>query len=100
MSRIHLIENEGSIKKVDEKTWESGDWAVTEGTAKKLIDGSILFHKKQAQPSFFGGVIEGYRVQEEGKSQGRIIFSFRYSADCRQVSTERSGWRNEMKIVL
>ena len=99
MSSIHLIERSNNFTQLDDKTWESGFWALSEQVAKKLTGGSIFFHKKQAEPSFFGGIILGHRVQDQGTCQGRIIFKFHYFPDHRKVKTDRARWRNEMKIL-
>jgi hypothetical protein len=96
---IHLFEQDNRFTKLSDGTWESGYWALSGKTAKQLIGGTILFHKKQLEPSFFGGTVLGYRVQDEGEYRGRIVFRFQYSPDQRNVKTEKAGWRNEMKIV-
>ena len=98
--RIHLIERDGRIEKIDGGIWESGYWIVSSASAKQLVGGSIFHHKKQAEPSFFGGIILGYRIQEEGPFAGRVIFKFQYAHDHRGVSAGKGGWGNEMKMVL
>ena len=98
--RIHLIERDDRITKVDGQVWESGFWVVSESNIQKLIGGSIFFHKKQKEPSFFGGIILDYRIQEEGQFTGRVIFKFEYQTDHRGVKAEPRGWSQEKKIVL
>lgn len=99
--RIHLIERdyENRMIKVGEKLWESGYWDIPESKAKQLLEGSVLFHKKQKEPSFFGGIILNFRIQGEGKWKGRVIFSFEYRASHRGVLAEAGGWSQEMKII-
>ena len=91
--RIHLIERDNRMIRLDtdSQVWESGYWVVSDATAKQLLGGSILFHKKQKEPSFFGGVILNYRIQKEGEWKGRVIFSFEYRADHRMVLADRGG---------
>ncbi len=100
-SSIHLIERLGLIRPVAGSAgeFESGFWAVAEETAADLVGGDIYFHKKRAEPSFFGGRILGFRRQIEGEYVGRIIFRFRSEMDHEGVVTEREGWGMEKKIV-
>ncbi|MEI6167114.1 MAG: hypothetical protein WCS52_07960 [bacterium] len=98
--RIHLIERDAGITKVDGQVWESGFWVISESNAQKLINGSIFFHKKLKEPSFFGGIIQNYRIQEDGAHSGSVIFKFEYQADHRNIKAENRGWSNEIKIVL
>src|SRR5438067_13741492 len=98
--RIHLIERTGYIQKLEDQICESGLWAVPSQTAQALLGGDIYFHKKQKEPSFYGGKILGYRMHEEDdENRGRIIFHFEYSAKHRNVSAGSGGWSNEKKIV-
>lgn len=97
--KIHLIENANNFNKLREKIWECGWWKVDEGEARKLIGGHIYFHKKRAEPSFYGGTIRGYRVEPDAPNQGRIIFEFEYQSGCRGVKTDKLGWSVTKKIV-
>ncbi|HEU4598060.1 MAG TPA: hypothetical protein VFS10_23230 [Pyrinomonadaceae bacterium] len=98
--KIHLIERMGHIQKIEGRTHESGLWDVSPHTAQSLVGGDIYFHKKQKEPSYFGGKILGYRTHDEDDEyRGRIIFCFEYSADHRNVSAGSGGWSNEKKIV-
>jgi len=97
--RIHLIERNDEIIKVEEQIWESGHWALPEAKAKALLGGSILFHKKRAEPSYFGGRILNYRLQDKGKFKGLVIFTFEYQADHRMVLADK-GWSKDIKIVM
>lgn len=102
-ARIHLIERESRLLPLDRgsQEYESGFWAVAEETAQKLVCGEILFHRAQAQPAFFGGVIQSYRVQPDGEWQGRIIFKF-LADPVRLRGIRATGWGagSEKKIVL
>jgi hypothetical protein len=97
---IHLIEKQRRFEMIDSKneTYESGFWAIQEETAKKAIKGNIYFHKKKQEPSFFGGEILDYRVQNEGEFSGRIVFTFRAMIDHKNVKTGSTGWGMEKKI--
>ena len=64
-----------------------------------MVGGEIYFHKKQLEPSFYGGTILGYRVHQEGEYQGKIVFKLQYSLSCGNVSTDGSGWNKVMKIT-
>lgn len=101
MPTIHLIEDLGNMKMLNKANfeWESGWWAVNPETAEKLVGGNIYFHKKQAELSFFCGVITGYRIETTGEWVGRIIFQFKTGLEFKGVKAGRSGWGMEKKIV-
>ena len=97
---IHLIEPLNHFVKLKDNVWESGWWRLTEDKAKKLIGSEIYFHKKRLEPSFYGGTILGYRVnQDGGEYQGKIIFKLKHSQSCRNVSTDKFGWSKGVKII-
>ena len=96
---IHLIEPLNKFVKLPDSRWESGWWNIDESKAKKLVGGEIYFHKKQQEPSFFGGSITGYRIDQNVECQGKIVFTLRYDAACRNVKTDKSGWSKKMKII-
>jgi len=97
---IHLIEKSNNFCKLHDNTWESGWWKLDESKAQKLVGGEIYFHKKRQEPSFYGGKILGYRVEQDEPYQGRIIFKLQHSQSCRNVRTDKSGWSKEMKIIV
>ena len=99
--RIHLVDRANSLVRLttEGQVWESGYWAVPEATAKSLLGGSILFHKKRQEPSFFGGLILNYRLHDKGQSKGQVIFTFEYRADHRGVMAEAGGWSKDVKVV-
>ena len=96
---IHLLEPLNKFVKVKDNVWESGYWNLDETRAQKLVGGEIYFHKKRQEPSFYGGTILAYRVEPEGRFQGKIIFTLKHSPSCRNVRTDKIGWSKEMKII-
>jgi hypothetical protein len=95
---IHLVESLNHFVKIKENVWESGSWPLDELEAKKLVGGKIYFHKKRQEPSFYGGTILGYRVNQEGACPGGIVFILAHCLSCRNVRTEKTGWIRDMKI--
>lgn len=98
-TKIHLIEQMNGIRKLEGQVHESGSWAVTPETAEALVGGDIYFHKKQKEPSFYGGKILGFRLETEGEHVGRIIFRFEFTPEHKNVSSGSGGWSNEKKMV-
>ena len=96
---IHLVEPLNHLVKLQDDIWESGWWRLDEDKAKKLVGGEIYFHKKRQEASFYGGTILGYRVNQDGEYQGKIIFKFQHSQSCRNVRTDRSGWNKNVKVM-
>jgi hypothetical protein len=101
MAAIHLIERENYFTRVtgSQTEWESGYWAIAEALARELIGGHIYFHEKQQEPSYYGGIINGFRINQVEPYSGRIIFRFEPKPDCRGVRAGREGWQQEKKIV-
>jgi hypothetical protein len=102
--RIHLIERLGSFKRVEGNVFESWCWNVTPEVAETLVGGDIYFHKKQKEPSHFGGKILGYRIHDSVEGEypechGRAVFTFEYSREHKNVSAGDGGWSYEKKIV-
>jgi len=96
---IHLVEPLNHFVKLQDNVWESGWWKMDEDKAKKLVGGEIYFHKKRLEPSFYGGTILGYRVNQDGEYQGKIIFKLQHRPSCRNVRTDKSGWHKDVKII-
>jgi hypothetical protein len=96
---IHLVEPLNHFVKIEDNVWESGWWNLDESEAKKLVGGEIYFHKKRQEPSFYGGTILGYRINDGGEYQGRVIFKLKYSQACRNIRTTKSGWTKDVKIA-
>jgi hypothetical protein len=97
--KIHLVEHTNNFVKLHDNVWESGGWKLDEGRAQKLVGGEIYFHKKRTEPSFYGGTVLDYRVEQEGQDSGKIVFKLQYRRECRDVRTDKSGWSNKMKIT-
>jgi hypothetical protein len=99
---LHLIrKNDPDLPQIEPISrgatiYRSGNWLISEDKAHALIAGGIYFHRKQAEPSFFGGKIIAF----EKTTDGRVIFIFEYDESCRGVKTASEGWSQEMKIVL
>jgi len=101
MPAIHLIEKENLISRVSgsQTEYESGYWALSEQEARELVGAHIYFHERQIEPSFYGGLITGFRVQRSEPYTGRIVFRFEPKSECRGVRAGRNGWQYEKKIV-
>ena len=97
---IHLIEREVRLIRLADQVWESGYWSLPVARAKQLVGGSIFFHKTPRAPSFFGGLILKYHIQDNGQGKGLLVFTFKYQSDHRSVLTDGRGWSQEMKIVV
>jgi len=96
---IHVLEPVNNFKKLRDNLWECGWWRLAENQVQDLLGSSIFFHKKRLEPSFYGGTIKGYRIEEEGPYQGRVVFEFEFQPACRNIKTDGTGWFLEMKIV-
>ena len=99
--KIHLIENQNRMNRIsyEEQIWESGYWTVPLETAEELLGGDIYLHSKKATPSKFGGVIKSYRVEEDAEFKGKIVFTFLADIEHKNVSTPKTGWGMEKKII-
>ena len=99
MPAIHLIEKLGLEKPIipEAKIYESGIWDVHPSKAQKLVGGDLYLHLKQLEPSRFGGKILGFRVQNGGQYDGRIIFILQSTPEHVGISTAKAGWSVEMK---
>jgi hypothetical protein len=96
---IHIVEPVNNFVKLEDEEWESGWWSMDENNARELIGCKIYFHKKQQEPSFFGGIITGYRIEQDAQHPGCVAFTFQYDAGCRNVKTDKHGWTKKMKII-
>lgn len=103
MPAIHLVERLGNTTKVKNAEhpheYDCGYWVVSEESARKLVGGDLFLHDGQSEPSRFGGKIVGYRVEEGGGLDGRIVFRIQATPGHRGVKTPKEGWGNEKKIV-
>jgi hypothetical protein len=96
---IHVLEPVNNFIKLRDNIWECGWWKLGEDKVQELNGSEIYFHKKRLEPSFFGGTIRGYRIEQEGPYQGKVVFEFEFKPACRNIKTNGTGWSMEMKIV-
>ena len=93
------LDNNLKLIDLDQHERESGYWKVSEQTAQCLVDGDLDIHDGQLASSRFGGIILGYRMQQGGEFDGRMIFRFRASLVHKGVRTDRDGWGGEKKLL-
>jgi hypothetical protein len=81
--------------------WESGNWDVSQAKAASLVGKRIYFHEKQAEPSYFGGVIVSFQVlpANHSESPGRIVFTFTRDEHGMNFIAGPDGWGNEQKTI-
>jgi len=96
---IHIVGVKHPFVKLNNNEWESGSLPLEESKAQQLVGGDIFFHKTRTEPSYYGGRILDYRVDEEEENRGRIIFKLKYLKECRNVKTEKTGWSKAIKII-
>lgn len=100
--KIHLIERLRNQKLIDRESnsYESGNWNVKESKARELIGGKIYFHERQADASYFGGLITDVRIlPETALDAGRAVFTFISEPAAKGVFAGAEGWRYEQKTV-
>ena len=87
MPRIHFkCENGLNLRVIGHPRYESGDWDISTQEAEALIGGTLHLHQTKRTPSYFGGVIESYRVVETDNAHStRIAFVVRSTLDARGV---------------
>ncbi|MDD5170452.1 MAG: hypothetical protein PHN75_16670 [Syntrophales bacterium] len=96
---IHVLEPVNNFVKLRDNIWECGWWKLGEDRVQEHIGSQIYFHKKRLEPSFYGGIIRGYRIEQEGPRQGLMVFEFEFQPSCRNIRTDGTGWSMEMKVV-
>ena len=101
MKILHAIvkdENVNTIRPIGGGCFESGEWDVSERTARSLVisSGIIMLHPGQKKPSRHGGVIQGFSTRT---TDGRELYSFVYMFDpsCMGVTYE-GGWSQQIAI--
>jgi hypothetical protein len=82
-------------------SWQSGNWDVSQDKVQSLIGKRIYFHEKQAEASYFGGMITSFDVlpADHPETPGRIVFTFTPDAEGRGFNAGSTGWRNEQKTI-
>lgn len=103
--RIHFVETLRRMRALGSGSpeWESGHWwRVGKANADALIGGDIYFHTAQSAPSYAGGIITGYRIEErQGDLKGRYVFTYRPSPEHVGVLAGLDGWAwRYKKLVL
>jgi hypothetical protein len=63
------------LRAVSFPVFESGMWDIKEDEAKALVGGMIYLHDTKAEPSYFGGVVTGYRPADGAEYEGRWVFT-------------------------
>lgn len=88
--RIHLVSrNPLHLTALDAAEFESGFWTLYETEAEKLINGMVYLHQKKSEPSFFGGVISGFRLAGgQEPYPGKIVFKVKAQDDCKNIPWE------------
>jgi hypothetical protein len=102
MKAIHLIQKDPDLRPWPSAEgppqYESGYWDLAKDRAESLVGGDIYFYEKRSKPSFFGGVIESFRIMDKDPWKGRIIFILRSLRGHKEQRTSKAGWSMEMKI--
>lgn len=77
MGSIHLICRGGlHLHPTAFPVFDSGFWDLSEADAERLVGGMLYLHETKASPSYFGGVVRGFRVAGSDElAPGRIVFS-------------------------
>jgi len=106
MKILHGIvtdENVGTIKPLGNGLFESGEWDISEQTARDLrADGQIMLHAKQAAPSRHGGNVTGYRSREvQRKGQIVTLYTIIYECDGSCIGVKyKGGWSQQLAIEV
>ena len=87
MKRIHLIcRNRDGISPISFPTFESRAWDIPEQDAVDLIGGMIHFHETKSEPSYFGGLVRSFRIEQiDAAHSKRVVFVLESVAEARKV---------------
>jgi hypothetical protein len=86
MTSIHLLcRDRANLHRVDPDVYESGDWDLPEKEAQSLVGGTLFLHQSKAKRSYFGGMIEKYRIATVAKTElQRVVFTVRADAAAKE----------------
>jgi hypothetical protein len=90
------------IKPIDrsKEIWSTGYWIVSEKTEQILLNGGkVYLHSSKAAPSRFGGSIIRFVRETAGQWKGKVSIHFIRQDNCKGVTTPRTGWTQERKLV-
>jgi hypothetical protein len=79
--------------KIDESTFETGRWSVSEATAREAVGGRIYLHETQSAPAWHGGTIRAWRALPTG----RVFFTYAVDGPFRTVC--KDGWGQEKATI-
>ena len=77
MKAIHFkCEDRLNLTCIKMPRFESGYWDISESDAAAIVGGMIYLHQTKNEPSYMGGVVESFRVEErpELAHAKRIVF--------------------------
>jgi hypothetical protein len=106
MNCIHLVckggQNLSRVEKGKDE-YTSGSWALSQADADRLIGGMLYFHETKARRSYFGGKVLSARVVENREKERRMVFTFKYLPEGRDVAWRGEGrataWTSGVKEV-
>ena len=81
--------------------FESGEWDLSEATAKALIGNGIMLHAGQKKPSRHGGVVTSYTSRVATKPNGDTVrlYTLMYVSDPKYIGVVyKGGWSQQVAI--
>lgn len=94
MLDLHFICPQGlNHRRIEETTYESGNWNVIDATADEAVGGRIYLHERQDAPSWHGGTIKSWRAT----GGERKVFTYVAEGEIRVRCLE--GWGQEKAYV-
>ncbi len=88
MKRIHLIcRNREGVIALKMPEFESRAWDIPEEEAKAIIGGMICFHETKTLPSYFGGIVKSYRIEQTDDAHStRVVFTLTATSSAKNQS--------------
>ena len=85
MKRIHLIcRNREGINALTMPDFESRAWDIPEEDAKAIVGGVVCFHETKSLPSYFGGIVKTYRIEDTDNAHSRrVVLVLRATTEAR-----------------